>query len=481
MKKTIAITIGAAIALQALHASATVRMPHVFSDNMVVQADTLASLWGYATPKSEVTVSGSWGAQASAKADKDGRWKTSIATPAASYEPLQITVTDKADNESLTFSNVLAGEVWFASGQSNMEMPLRGYLHQPIEGAGDEIMFSSKLGKGIRFINVPRTVHYEPQEDFEGAWQVSRPSTVGELSALAWFFARYLGDVIDRPIGIINAAWGGSKVEGWVHEGILSKYPDRDYNAEKNNPDMNDWERVGIMYNSLLHPVAGYTARGFLWNQGESNVGGHNYYPDRQNDMVEYWRSLWGNPDMQFYFVELPGWDYGDVNRIDAALFREAQHKAEKLTRGSHIICTSDLVYPDEPDDIHARNKRELGKRMAAAAATYSYGIEGIPHVYPTFKDVEYKGNEAVLSFNDAWGGFTPNEDLQGFEVAGADKVFHPASAQPDRNGYTITVSSPEVSDIKAVRYCFKNFAIGRLHDAYGLPLVPFRTDDWDN
>lgn len=477
MKKSIAILTLVAAAFPTF---AKVEMPHIFSDNMVVQCDTTIALWGTATPKSKVTVKGSWGKEATATADRDGKWKAGLETPSPSLTPLTIEVTDGADNQTLTFSNVLSGEVWLASGQSNMEMPLRGYLHQPIEGAGDEIMFSTRNGKGIRFINVPRTVNYEPQDDFEGSWQESHPATVGELSALAWFFARNLGEVIDRPIGIINAAWGGSKVEGWVPEEILALYPDRDYDAERNNPDINDWERVGIMYNSLINPVAGFTAKGFLWNQGESNVGGHDYYPTRQDDMVKFWRQKWGNPDMQFYFVELPGWDYGNVDHIDAALFREAQHKAAALTPGAHIVCTSDLVYEDESDDIHARNKRELGKRMAALAATYSYGIEGIPHLYPTYKDVEYKGKEAVVSFNNAWGGFTPNENLEGFEVAGEDRVFHKASAQPDRNGQTITVSSPEVSDIKAVRYCFKNFAVGKLHDAYGLPLVPFRTDDWN-
>lgn len=468
-----------ALALTAFGASAKVSMPNIFSDNMVLQADTTAMLWGKATPGSKITVQASWGAKATAVADNDGKWKVGISTPEASYEPLSLTVTDTKDKESVSFSNILSGEVWLASGQSNMEMPLRGYLHQPIEGAGDEITFSKSLGKGIRFINVPRTVNYTPQDDIDAKWQISEPETVGELSALAWFFARNLRQIIDTPVGIINAAWGGSKVEGWVPEEILAKYHDRDYNAERNDPKVNDWERVGIMYNGLLHPVAGFTARGFLWNQGESNVGGHDYYPERQNDMVECWRSLWGNPDMQFYFVELPGWDYGNVEAIDAALFREAQHKAETVTKGAHIVCTSDLVYADEADDIHARNKRDIGKRMAAAAATFSYGIKGIPHKYPTYKSVDLQGDKAVLSFNDAWQGFTPNENLEGFEVAGEDRVFHPAKAEVDRNGLTITVSNADVSDIKAVRYCFKNFAIGKIHDAYGMPLVPFRTDDW--
>lgn len=459
--------------------NAKVKMPHVFTDNMVIQADTIARLWGYASPNSDVNVKGSWGIDVTVKANKEGKWKAGITTPSPSFEPVSITVTDLNDRESLTLNNVLPGEVWIASGQSNMEMPLRGFWHQPIEGGGDEIMFSGKNGKGIRFLNVPRIKSYEPLDDFEGEWQLSNPENAGEFSAAAWFFARYLKDIIDRPVGIISNAWGGSKVEGWVTPEILATYPDRNYEAEKDSI-MNDWERVGIMFNSQLNPVAGYTAKGFLWNQGESNVGRHEDYPARQNDMVELWRSIWGNPEMPFYFVELPGWDYGDVNGTSAALFREAQHKAESLTNNSHIISTSDLVYPDEPDDIHARNKKEIGKRLAAQAATYSYGIKGIPHKYPTFKVADIKGNKAEIFFDNIWQGFTPNNELEGFEVAGTDKVFYPAKATPNRDGLSIIVTSDDVADIQAVRYCFKNFAIGKIHDSFGLPIVPFRTDNWD-
>lgn len=464
----------------ALTGSAKVKMPHAFSDNMVIQADTTARIWGWATPQARVSINASWGAEASANADESGRWSAGLPTPQPSYDPQTITITDGADNDAVTLSNVLAGEVWFASGQSNMDMPLRGYWHQPVEGGGDEITFSAKNGKGIRFLNVPRKVSYELQDDIDATWQVSAPEYAAEFSALAWFFARYLKDIIDCPIGIINSAYGGSKVEGWVPESILANYPDRDYRGEQNNPKMDNWARVGVMYNTMLYPLAGYTARGFIWNQGESNVGGHDYYPDRQKDMVMHWRQLWGDPNMQFYFVELPGWDYGNVDGTNAAFFRESQHRAARETPGAHIICTSDLVYPDEPDDIHARNKRDIGKRMAASAATYSYGIKGIPHKYPTYKSVELNGDKAVVWFNDMWQGFTPNENLSGFEVAGDDRVFHPAVAEIDRKGLSITVSAPEVSDIKSVRYCFRNFAIGSIHDMLGMPIVPFRTDDWD-
>lgn len=469
-----------AILSSAFCSYAKIEMPNVFTDNMVIQADTSAALWGKATPGSTVVATGSWGESASAKVGKDGKWKISIKTPLPSYKPLSINITDKSDNHNLTINNVLAGEVWVASGQSNMEMPLRGFWHQPVEGAGEQVMFSRKLGKGIRFVNVPKAGSYEPKDNFEGAWMECNPATTGELSAVGWYFATALRDMLDVPVGIVSCAYGGSKVEGWEPAEIIAKYPDRNMEAEKNNPDINEWERVGVMYNAMLLPIAGYTARGFLWNQGESNVGGHDYYPTRQTEMVHHWRDLWNNPGMQFYFVELPGWEYSGVDNTEAALFREAQHRGADVADGRHIICTSDLVYPDEPNDIHARNKRPIGQRLAAAAATYSYGIPGVPHTYPTFKNMENHGDYAILSFDNAWNGLTPNENLEGFEVAGEDRVFHPANTEIDLGKLTIKVSSPEVKDIKSVRYCFKNFAIGKVHDNYGMPLIPFRTDNWD-
>lgn len=469
-----------ALSIFGFAANGAVTMPHVFSDNMVLQADTLASLWGSAAAGAKVEAKGSWGAKSTATADREGRWSMTIATPAASFEPLSLTVTDMSDKKGLNFNNVLAGEVWIASGQSNMEMPLRGFWNQPIEGGGNQIAFSRKLGKGIRFITVPKAGSYEPKSDFNATWKVSSPENAAEFSAVGWFFATSLRDLLEVPVGIVSCAYGGSKVEGWLPSEIIARYPDRNMEAERNDGGkLGEWERVGVMYNAMLLPVAGYTARGFLWNQGESNVGGHDYYGARQADMLNHWRELWGNNAMPFYYVEMPGWEYSGVNGTEAALFREAQQKAEKTTPGAYIVCTSDLVYPDEPDDIHARNKRPIGERMAWSAATHTYGLKGLPHTYPTFREMKADGSKAELFFDNADSGFTPNEALEGFEVAGADKVFHPAEAVIDRGKRTIIVSAPEVPEIKAVRYCFKNFAIGKVHDLMGMPLMPFRTDNW--
>ncbi|MDE6335438.1 MAG: sialate O-acetylesterase [Muribaculaceae bacterium] len=465
--------------LVATGASAKVELPEIISDNAVLQQNSNAKLWGWAKPGATVKVSPSWDNKSYlAKSDaKSGRWELSVPTPGASFTPYSVTFDDGDGTEKI--DNVLIGEVWFCSGQSNMEMPLRGYGIQPIEGAAQAVAYSGKY-PGIRMANIPKRAAYTPQDKVEGKWKVSNPADAGEFSALAYFFAQSLTDILNVPIGIINCAYGGSKVEGWIPKWKLDTYPGWDMDAEEKKDDMGEWERIGVMYNAMLKPVLGYTVKGFLWNQGESNVGRHDEYPEHQKDMVEIWRDEWGLGELPFYFVELPGWDYGDPEKDDAAKFRESQHRGAEILPNSGIVCTTDLVYPYEVPDIHARKKKEIGERLAFMAAARTYGINGIPNQYPSYKSVELKGDKAVLTFNNATGGLNPNMNLPGFEVAGEDQVFYPAVATEDWNyPYTVTVSSDKVKDIKAVRYCFKNFAIGQLKDMYGLPLIPFRTDNW--
>ncbi len=477
--KLIKTVLSGVLALLASTGSAKIELPDIISSNAVLQQNSDAKLWGWSTPGSTVTVTPSWdNHQYTAKSDpKTGRWEVAVATPAASFTPYAITFSDGDGEEKI--DNILIGEVWFCSGQSNMEMPLRGFGIQPVEGAAEAVAYSGKY-PGIRMANIPKREAYTPQDKVVGKWKTSNPADAGEFSALAYFFARSLTDILDVPVGIINCAYGGSKVEGWMPKWKLDTYPGWDMDAEEKDKDMNNWERVGVMYNAMLKPVLGYTVKGFLWNQGESNVGRHDEYPEHQKDMVEIWRDEWGLGELPFYFVELPGWNYDDPENDNAAKFRECQHRAAEILPNSGIVCTTDLVYPYEVADIHARKKKEIGERLAFMAANRTYGVEGIPSTYPSFKSVDLKGDKAVLTFNNVTGGLNPNMDLPGFEVAGEDKVFYPATATEDWNyPYTVTVSSDKVKDIKAVRYCFKNFAIGQLKDMYGLPLIPFRTDNW--
>ena len=477
MRRQIFSLIMAAASLSAM----AVELPEIISDNAVLQQKSDVKLWGWSKPGRTVTVTPSWseGKSYIAKADKKtGCWEVNVATPGASFTPQSVSFDD--GDKPARIDNVLIGEVWFCSGQSNMEMPLRGFWCQPVEGAAQAIAYSGKY-PGVRMATVPKRASYTPQDRVEGKWKTSSPSNAAEFSALAYFFATSLSDILDVPVGIISCAYGGSKVEGWMPKSKLDTYPGWDMAKEQADSTINEWERIGVMYNAMLRPVLGYTVKGFLWNQGESNVGRHDEYPQHQKDMVEIWRQEWGLGVLPFYFVELPGWKYGNGEETAAALFRECQHRAAEITPNSGIVCTTDLMYPYELEDIHARQKKPIGERLAFMAANRTYGIEGIPSSYPSFKSVDLQGDKAVVHFNNADAGLNPNMNLPGFEVAGEDRIFYPATATEDWNARTVTVTSDKVSDIKAVRYCFHNFAIGQLKDMNGMPLIPFRTDKWDD
>ncbi|MDO4336446.1 MAG: sialate O-acetylesterase [Bacteroidales bacterium] len=483
MKKKIEILASAALVALGLPVAtqAKIDLPDIFSSNAVLQQQSDARLWGWATPGSTVSLVPSWsGKKVEVKADpKSGEWTAQVATPAASYTPYTLTIDD--GDGPVTLTDILIGEVWFCSGQSNMEMPLRGFGFQPVEGAGEAIAYSGRY-PGIRMANVPKTLSYTPQQRVPGKWKKSLPENAGEFSALAYFFARSLTDLLDVPVGIINCAYGGSKVEGWIPKEILDTYPEWNMDKEEKDSTLGDYERIGVMYNAMLKPLAGYTVKGFLWNQGESNVGRHDTYPAHQRDMVAHWRELWQQGDLPFYYVELPGWNYDNPEADNAAIFRECQQKGVQLIPNSGIVSTSDLVYPREVDDIHASKKKEIGERLAFMAGHRTYGIEGLPDQYPAFGSVELKGDKAVIRLASPYSGLNPYKDMPGFEVAGDDHVYYPATAnqiQDNEWKFTIEVSSDKVKDVKGVRYNFKNFAVGTIHDMYGLPLVPFRTDDW--
>lgn len=472
MKKILA----AALTFLPFWAQAELSLPQIISDNMVVQQNTQAKLWGWATPGKVIKVTASWApkAQVSATTDSNGRWEAKVPTGEASFAPQTITVS--GDGATLTLNNVLVGEVWFCSGQSNMEMPLRGFWTQPVEGAAQAIAYSGKY-PGIRVATVPKRGSYEVQDRVDGSWQVSNPNNAPGFSATAYFFAQSLTDILNVPVGIIVCAYGSSKVEGWESKELLNSYTEWDVAKDQADSNLQEWERINVMYNAMLHPLAGYTIKGFLWNQGESNVGRHDTYPQHFADMVQLWRSEWGLGELPIYQVEIPGWNYGNPDAIDAALLREAQHKAAEITPNCDIISTTDLMYPYELEDIHASQKQPLGERLAFMAAAETYGLQAIPHAYPRYKSMDVDGNKATLHFINADDGFTPNDVLEGFEVAGADGVFHPCEATEDYNTRNIVLTSTDVDQIVAVRYCFHNFAIGKVKNLMGLPLVPFRTD----
>lgn len=454
------------------------QLPDIFSSNMVLQQNSNVAMWGWADPSSKVTVETSWnGKTYTAYADRTGRWDVRVATPAASYTPYNIIVKD--DGMTVDLDNVLIGEVWFASGQSNMEMPLRGFWGAPVEGAQKAIAESGKYKKAIRFVTVPKVEALVPQDSVGGKWVECEPANAPEFSAAGYFFARQLNDIIDVPVGVINCSWGGSKLEGWLPEDILKNYPDVKI-SDASNPEVGQYSKPMIMYNGMLHPLAGYTVKGFLWNQGESNVGQDSCYAERFATMINLWRDMWSEPDAPVYLVEIPPYISGDEQGTWSAKLREAQQRIPSILPHSGVVCSSDLATDGMSYQIHPAKKQEVGERLAYLAAVNDYGVKGIECQSPTFKSMEVKGNEAILTFDNANDGFTPEKEMQGFEVAGADRVFYPAHAEAvytDRP--RIKVTSDKVDDIVAVRYCFKNWATGKVWSMRGLPIVPFRTDNW--
>ena len=284
------ITLIAALSATIIATGAELRLPDIFSDHMVLQQQSKARIWGNAAPGARVEAVGSWAPESpiSAKAGKDGRWRLEIPTGEAGFEPQTLRLASGRD--TVTISDILIGEVWFASGQSNMEMPLRGFWTQPVEGAAQAIAFSCKY-PGIRMATIPKTISYDLQTEVPTEWKISSPENAVNFSATAYFFARNLSDLLNVPVGIICSAYGGSKVEGWLSRERLESYKIWDREAERNNDTMPDYERFNAMYNAMLHPLAGYTIRGFIWNQGESNVGMHDSYHTRLADMVADWRS----------------------------------------------------------------------------------------------------------------------------------------------------------------------------------------------
>jgi sialate O-acetylesterase len=456
--------------------SAKLKLPAQIGDNMVLQQQTQACLWGEATPGSEVKIIASWDAQTTVKAASNGRWKAGIPTPPATYSPQTIVVRD--NNDEVTIGNVLIGEVWFCSGQSNMEMPLRGFNRSPVDNANIAIAEAGNY-PGIRMATIPQNEAYEPQEYAGGQWKESNPGNAPEFSAAAYHFALRMNRTMRVPIGIIHCSWGGSRVEGWMPREMLEELGE-DLSRIKEQGPRPVYLKSMIMYNGMLHPLTNYTVKGFLWYQGCSNVDHHDVYAERMAMMVKLWRKLWGLGDIPFYYVEIAPYNHDRTSEgVNGALLREAQFKAMSIIPNSAMITTNDLAKPYETGQVHPSNKTDIGERLAWLALNKTYGYKGIAADYPRYEKMEISGSAIKVHFADAPQGFLIRKGgYEGFEIAGPDRVFHAARATPMMGGAVVFVTSDSVPNPAAVRYCFRNFQVGNLSSS-GMPAIPFRTDSW--
>jgi sialate O-acetylesterase len=454
---------------------ANVTLPTFFSDNMVLQQKSEVAIWGWSKPGNSVQVTTSWNKKKyTAKTDGSGKWKTKVSTPAAGG-PYEITVSD---GTPITIQNILIGEVWLCSGQSNMEMPMKGFRDQPIIGSNDAIFNSTN--DQIRLYIVPRSVKVQPQDTSKrSSWKISGPEAVSNFSATAYYFGKLLQEKLKVPIGLVNISYGGSPAEAFMSEAALKAFPEIVIPGAADSAKANN-RTPTTLYNGMLRPFIGYGIRGCIWYQGETNNGRPDQYEKLFPAMVEEWRSEFGLGDFPFYYAQIAPFKYSQYptpanEKNNSAYLRDAQRKSLNKIPSSGMAVLMDI---GEENNIHPANKEIGGRRLAYMALAKTYEMKGFAYASPTVDSLLINGNIATIKFKDAPNGLTSfGKPLVNFEIAGSDKIFRPAKAVISRG--MILVSSPDVATPVAVRYAFKDFIVGELFSTEGLPVSSFRTDEW--
>ena len=457
------------------------KMPSFFSDNMILQQQENVSIWGTDKPGSTVNIQTSWGEETNTITDSSGNWKTKIPTKKASFDIQKITVKGSS---TIILQNVLIGEVWFCSGQSNMEMPMEGLKNAPINQS--EELINTSNNPNIRLFNTPRTASNLMEVDVVGNWEVANPESVKKFSAVGYLFGRTLFDKLQIPIGIIEAAWGGTSIQCWLPKSSIANHPEIKI-PDSLPEDKEKQTKPTFLYNAMIHPFQSYGIKGFLWYQGEANRGNASLYKGYMNTLIGSWREQWQQKNAKpFYFVQIAPYDYNTRYKSKKDAFgsnvvREAQSFAARDIPHTGLVVTTDV---GNCDQIHPPEKYVIAKRLANLALTNEYNFEGLAYRSPEYKSYKIKKDKAIVTF-DFFGTNKDNHTLDGkrelknFVIAGEDKVFYPAIAKMNKNKELI-VYSDKVTNPIAVRYGFVDCLEGTLFSNAGLPISPFRTDNWE-
>lgn len=465
-----------------LTVQAEVKLPSFFASNMVMQQQTECRLWGTAKENSKVTIKASWNKEKQTiRTDKDGKWNTRIQTPSAGG-PYTLSFND---GQETILDNVMIGELWLCSGQSNMEIPMKGYPGQAIENGNNDILHSKN--PNIRLFTVKRSGSFTPQYDVKGLWQEAEPESVREFSATAYYFGRLLNEILDVPVGLISTSYGGSACEAWMNPAWIKDewvkvYPKSKIPTTQEEYDkMKNKNRVSsALYNAQLHPFIGISMKGAIWYQGEDNYNRASTYADMLSTMVAGWRSEWNIGEFPFYYTQIAPYEYGLVTEkgkdtINSAYLREQQYLAETMIPNSGMAVLMDAGMRD---CIHPRLKQTAGERLARLALVNTYGIKGVTAQSARVGSVTIQNDTVILGFDQdkMWVHFKGSPTSDNFEIAGEDKVFYPAKAWLNRS--KVMVKSEKVAKPVAVRYAFKNWVVGDLF-CEDLPVSSFRTDKW--
>jgi sialate O-acetylesterase len=495
-------------------ASQTLRLPSILSDHMVLQREMAVPVWGWADGGATVTVSFQ-GQKESVTADATGRWRVNLKPLRGDAQPAEMTITSGV--QTVTIRDVVVGEVWLCSGQSNMEWAVKN-----VDNAEPEIAAAG--WPLIRHIKAPRQPNMRPQEDVEAQWAACSPETVGSFTAVGYFFGRKLHQELNVPIGLVNCSWGGTRIEPWtpiegfaatpplqtIHEKVLTKQPDSAaYHAQaqayldameawltqsqKNLagqqaieppvafPDaiapFTNHQDPTMLYNGLMEPFTPFAIRGSLWYQGESNHGDGMLYVDKTKALLAGWRLKWERPDLPYYFVQIAPHQYGSENPHVLPTFWEAQTAITDQIEHTGMVVVADVV--GNLQDIHPRNKQDVGLRLANLALKRDYGRKDILERSPRFASMTVNGDALILKFDFVGAGLKSRDGqpLTAFEIAGEAQPWTAATAAitaPD----TVTLKAQGIAKPVAVRFAWHKIAVWNLVNSAGLPAEPFRAGE---
>ena len=455
-----------------LNSFAKISLPGVFGDNMVLQQKSSVAIWGKGKSNSILTISAGWSKQIfKTNIDAKGFWRINITTPNAGG-PYVITIKD---DEVFEIKNVLIGEVWFCSGQSNMEMPMRGFKNQPVLNSNEMLLEADN--NQLRLFDTKRNASVIPTDIVGGEWKISSTESASEFSAGAYMYGVMLQKKLNVPVGIIVSSWGGTKIQSWMDYESLTDFP-KDINeyASKIDTSKEKHKLSTTLFNGMIAPFAGYGIKGFIWYQGETNRYDPAGYLKLLPKMVSSWRAHWQSKDsLPFYYVQIAPYGNKDTTKSVRGV-REAQMKAMAIIPNSGMVATTDI---GSDAFIHPPYKKEVSQRLLYWALAKTYGYKGILYSGPIYKSMIINKNTATIKFDYAERGLsTYGNDLVNFEVAGADKIFYQATAKIQTDG-TLDVWCDKVTNPVAVRYAWKDYVKGELFNTAGLPASSFRTDDW--
>jgi sialate O-acetylesterase len=499
---------------------AEVKLPAVVGDHMVVQQDKPVSIWGWAGKNEQVTVR-LGGQEMKIKASPDGKWKVVFNPLKRGGAALEMTVRGEKGPD-IVIKDILVGEVWLCSGQSNMEWPLSS-----IASPTPEILRADH--PNVRLFLVPKRSSDRPKDDLEAKWAACTPETVRPFSAIAYYYGLALHEKLGVPVGLIESAWGGTDIEPWTPpagfaavpetkpllDKQLAKYEDYRKELEKTLPAWDVWlhdtqkalkakseiplepangvfpgnpydnpQAPTTLYNGMIHALTPFAIRGAIWYQGENNRNDGLFYEKKMEALIKGWREVWKLGDFPFYYVQIAPFNYGydrnmkgspvpDIMRLP--LLWEAQTNALRLSNTGMAVVT----YITDLGDIHPRNKKDVGARLAFWARAKTYGEKDLTYSGPLYKSITVEGDQAKIVFDHIGGGLMTNDGQPPvwFEIAGDDHIFYRAEAEI--SGDTILVGSPRVAAPKAVRFGWSQIAVPNLINKAGLPASPFRTDNW--